>query len=256
MKKRAAYLIFALLIAFMMPVTAFANADLPPFLTVIVENPPEDLELSVEIPPENFSEYQDAPKEVIIRPHELAWETHYRFRVIGYNYDEIALNNVTLVVTAGGKTFRCDIPEEELWNYNGFVTLDIDDETLIPGTKPGRTALLAALRISVTLLLEGVLFFIWGMRKTKSWIIFLVTNLITQGWLNIYVAGPKHNQYFVMAVALFEILFFIVEGIAFFIFIKEFSEKKGGKAGAFAFAFFANVLSYIVGSRMLTWLPV
>lgn len=256
MKKHATYLIFALLIAFMMPVTAFANADLPPFLTVIVENPPEDLELTVEIPPENFSGDQEAPKEINIRPNVLAWETHYRFRVIGYNYDEIALDNVELLVTTGEKTFRCDIPEEELWNYNGFVTLDIDDETLIPGTKPGRTALLAALRISVTLLLEGLLFFIWGMRKTKSWLIFLATNLVTQGWLNIYVAGPKHNQYFVMAVALFEILFFIVEGIAFYFLIKEFSEKKGGRAGAFGFALLANLLSYFVGSRLLTYLPV
>ena len=246
MKKSVLCFVFAVIFA-LMPITAFANADLPPFLTVIVENPPDDLELAVEIPPENFNRDQAAPKEFIIRPHVLAWETHYRFRVIGYNYDEIALNNVSLVVTTGEKTFRCDIPEEELWNYNGFVTLD---------TKPGRTALLTALRISVTLLMEGLLFYIWGMRKAKSWLIFLATNLITQGWLNIYVAGPKHNQYFVMAVALFEILFFIVEGIVFYILIKEFSEKKGGRAGAILFALFANLISYFIGSRLLTYLPV
>lgn len=255
MKKSAICFVFALLFA-LMPITAFANADLPPFLTVIVENPPEDLELTVEIPPENFSRDQAAPKEIIIRPHVLAWETHYRFRVIGYNYDEIALDNVSLIAATGGKTLRLDIPEEELWNYNGFVTLDIEEETLIPGTKPGRTALLTALRISVTLLLEGLLFYIWGMRKAKSWIIFLCTNLITQGWLNIYVSGPKHNQYFIMAVALFEILFFIVEGLVFYLLIKEFSEKKLGQGGAILFALLANVISYFVGSRLLTYLPV
>ncbi len=256
MKKRVLYIIFALLLAFAMPVTAFANADLPPFLTVIVENPPEDLELAVEIPPENFYRDQAAPKDFLIRPEVRAWETIYRFRVVGYNYNEFSLEGAKLVVTAGGNTFRCDIPEEELWNYDGFVSLDVKNQAVIAGTNPGRTVLLVLMRVSATLLLEGLIFLAFRMKKARSWIIFLAANLATQAWLNITLAGPHHNTYYLILVPIIEVGFFIVEAVIFSLFIPEFKEKQLGGKTATAFALLANLVSFIIGGIMLAYLPV
>ena len=88
-------------------------------------------------------------------------------------------------------------------------------------------------------------------REKRSWQIFLIINLITQGALNIWINGLFPMQSYLFIGLLFlEILILIVESIVVLSSIKEY--RKGRK---FLFVITANFLSLVAGGYILTILP-
>ena len=111
---------------------------------------------------------------------------------------------------------------DPLEEYNNTFTLDLSNQTLSPGYAPFRSTLLVSLRVVLTLLLEGLVFFLFGFRQKKSWLIFLAVNLVTQGVLNIWldlISTP--SGYLIFALILGEVIVFVVEMIAFPLLVKE-----------------------------------
>jgi hypothetical protein len=93
-------------------------------------------------------------------------------------------------------------------------------------------------------------FFLFGYRQAKSWVVFFIFNVLTQGilfvWLNQF--GPFSNYSYALIFG--EVLVYAVETIGLPIFIRE---KKVFRTVLFAIV--ANTASLILGGLLLT-LPV
>jgi hypothetical protein len=165
-------------------------------------------------------------------------------------------DNVT--VTTGGKTFEVslgsDIAQKPL--YTNVFTLDLVSHTLTPG-KPSllRSVSLLSLQVILTLIIEGIVFFLVGYRKKRSWLVFLILNLLTQGILYAWLAQihqwPPNNIYIINELIFGEILVFVVEMVGFLVFINEHSRSR--TAG---YVLSANLASLIAGSYIIMALPV
>ena len=64
--------------------------------------------------------------------------------------------------------------------YNNLCVLDLQSRTLTAGQPWWRQPLLVFLRVALTLLLEGIVFFLFGYRQKRSWILFFLANGLTQ----------------------------------------------------------------------------
>ncbi len=227
-------------------VPASANSAEPPCITVLVTNPPEDLKVSVRL--------SDGGKDVPLDRVSQGWETYYRcwHYDLGIDWNETWTGSV--LAKTGGETFTFSLPEEGLKGYHSLVTLDLKAGTLIPGEKPWRQPLLVSLRVGLTLLIEGLLLLLFRYRTRRSWLTFLIANLVTQFALNIALAGfsvggPSSFWMFFYTVG--EILIFIIEAIVYCCLFKEFSKLR-----AFLYALTANAASLYLGGTIIMRLPV
>lgn len=230
-------LLCALTIA-IIPVIVSANSAEPPSLIIIVNNPPEDLSIVL----------MSNKSQPEARIHKVAWEGYYVF----YNRDMRTSDEYSFMVTTNGERFECAI-DKPLKSYNNVFTLDLANQKLELGTYPFRAAILVSLRLVLTLLIEGAIFFLFKFRQKRSWMIFLIVNLITQGVLNIWLnnGGSPMPNYLIFGLIIGELFVFIAEMIAFPALIKEHS-----KSYILRYAFFANFISLIAGGYIITVLPV
>jgi hypothetical protein len=131
--------------------------------------------------------------------------------------------------------------------------LDLNNKTITPGKSLLRSISLPSLRIILTLIIEAIVFYLFGYRKKKSWLVFLIVNLFTLGFLNILLSVDSNpvNSYIVFNLILLEILVFIIEMVTFLIFVKE-----HGRLLAFLYVIVANAASLFAGGYLITHLPV
>ena len=135
--------------------------------------------------------------------------------------------------------------------YRNVYTLDLDNGTLIEGKDPVRSAIYTAMRIILTLLIEGLVFLIFGFREKRSWIIFLVINLITQGGLNLWINTVAFNDYsLLLGLVFFEIIILILELIGFLALLREHTKWR-----VVLYVILANILSLIAGGYIISILP-
>lgn len=237
MKKRILILwIIALLLA--MPGLALANAAEPPGLTVIVNNPPDDLTLTM-----TFSSGDSAA----LVPEHRFWEGQYRFF---YHTIPNSRNMKGAVITAEWEGQRAEFPiPDEYFGYDEQVTLDLESATLTQGQKPLRAPLLTAMRILLTLIIEGALLYAFGYRTRRSVKLFLLINIITQTLLNLVFIGA--DGYWQILFVIIEIGIFVVESLAY----KDFMDEHGKKR-AVLYGITANLASLLLGGWMISSLPV
>jgi hypothetical protein len=221
-----------------MPTTVSANSAEPPSLVILITNPTDDLSI-VLVSNEN------KPEASVRR---VAWEGYYIF----YSRDMQTDGEHTFKVTTNGESFECtlDLP---LQRYNNVVTLDVSKREFTPGKYPFRSVLLVSIRLLLTLLLEGVIFWLFRYRQKRSWLIFLVINLITQGALNVWLnnGGSLMPSYLLFGLIIGEVFVFATEMIAFPIFIKEHKKSR-----ILIYSFIANLISLIAGGYIISVLPV
>ncbi len=97
-----------------------------------------------------------------------------------------------------------------------------------------------------TLLIEGVLLYVFGYRSKKSWKRFLLVNLITQGGFAVYLAVTVLNHgvsgWSLLFYLPIELIIMVVELLAY---RRLLTEKSRGRAVGYAVA--ANVCSAVVG---------
>jgi len=221
-----------------LPTIAMANSAEPPSLVILINNPPDDLSI-VLVSNEN------QPQAAVRR---VAWEGYYIF----YSRDMRAGSEYTFKVTANEESFECKL-DAPLQRYNNVVTLDLSNQELTPGKYPFRSVLLVSIRLLLTLLLEGIIFWLFRFRQKRSWLIFLAINLVTQGVLNIWLnsGGSVMPSYLIFALIIGEFFVFAAEMIVFPLLIKEHKKSR-----ILIYAFIANLISLIAGGYIISVLPV
>jgi hypothetical protein len=209
----------------------YANSAQPPSVLIIVPNAPSDLEIHIgtikagrtnKVNESYFTIYHGIPEKLTIR------------------------------VTTQGRTFEIT-SNTLLKNYDNVFTLNLESRTLTPGKSFSRSFTLISLRVILTLLIEAIVFFLFGYRNGKSWLVFLIVNLLTQGMLN-WVLNANFtpmSSYIIFPLIGGEILVFMVELAAFSFLIEE-----HGRLRTALYVLLANLLSLIAGGYLITVLPV
>jgi len=215
---------------------AWGNASEPPSILLIVPGAPDELVVGVG----DGEEYIEAARR------DKMLESYFLF----YHRETERVDDLHLRVSGGGHDLR--VPVGELTQkYRNVYTLDLDDGTLIEGKDPVRAGVYVAMRVVLTLLIEGLVFFIMGFRTRRSWTIFLIVNLVTQGALNLWINTVAYNDYSLFfGLVFYEFVIIIVEMVAFLGLLKE-----HGKWRIALHVLLANILSLFVGGYILTVLP-
>ena len=250
---------------------ASANSAEPPRLIIIVSQPPEDLTISLRFEDETGTLVATFPLDKT----QKAWEVRYAFYGSSIMFADVTQSpykTATLVVSFDGVIQ--EYPVEDLLmggRYNNVLSLDIGKEVITDGQTFARSASLVSMRVVLTLLIEGLIFFLFGFRQRRSWITFFIVNIITQGALNIalnmsyldstaevWFRGlntiPQILLVFIfynLALIFYEILIFIAEIVVFTIFVKEHKKSR-----TICFVLLANLCSLIIGGVLITLLPV
>lgn len=238
----AFFLTFIITLAFIfaiLPVPASANAAEPPSVIFIMAHASQDVEAEI------ISEEVRELKKITERGE--VYFTLYR------SYPKPVVDEIVVRVTDKGASFDVSVPKELITSYNQVITINMKTHEVTEGSLPSRTIKIVAVRVALTLLVEGVVFFLFGFRKTQSWIIFLVMNLITQAYLNysLLTLGPLPSRYGIfITLIIVETIIFLGEMLISGIFLKEKSISR-----RLLFALVANISSYLVGWFAISYLP-
>ena len=232
-------LIFPLLTA--LPIQA--NSAEPPGLLIVVENAPEDMRLAIQF---------DEQEIIELRVERKAWETYYRYyyHLSEARYD-VDFTKAKLIVSSENINFSCDLPAAAFETYNNLLQLNLKTQTVEMGISPYRAPLLVSMRVSLTLVIEGIVFFLFGYRQKKSWQIFLITNLLTQGFVNIMLSKSIANSYAIIIYFILEMLVVLFELIPYMAFIDEHKKIRN-----FFTCLIANAASLVLGAWIITHLPI
>lgn len=241
MKKSCKYSILALILCSMIiliSVTTYANSAEPPSLVILINNPPDDLSIVM-------MSNENQPEAKVRR---VAWEGYFAF----YSSDMQVNGNYVFKVTSNGESFECTF-NEPLRRYNEVLTLDIATQELTRGKYPFRSVLLVTIRLLLTILLEGLIFWLFRFRRKRSWIVFIAINLITQGILNIWLNSESSlmPSYLILSLIFGEFFVFLTEMVVFPILINEHKKRI-----VRIYAFVANIISLIAGGYLISLLPV
>ncbi|SCY37723.1 hypothetical protein [Alkaliphilus peptidifermentans] len=216
---------------------SFGNAAEPPSILIIVPNAPNDLHITIG----SNDEYNEASKR------DKIIETYYTF----YSRDLRNIHDYNLRISTENNSFEIAL-EESLNTYNNVFILNLENQSLTKGKSTSRSIKLVSFRIILTLMIEGLVFLLFGFRQKRSWIIFLIINLITQGGLNLWLNGfSPLASYIIFSLIFAELIIFAVEIIAFSTLVKEHSGYR-----KVSFVLVANLLSLIAGGYMITILPI
>lgn len=215
---------------------AWGNASEPPSILLIVPGAPDELVVSVG----DGEDYTEAARR------DKMLESYFLF----YQRETDPVEDLHLRVSGGGHDLR--VPLGELTKtYRNVYTLDLDEGTIIEGKDPIRAGVYVAMRVVLTLIIEGLVFFLVGFRTRRSWNIFLIVNLVTQGALNLWINTVTYNDYSLFfGLVFYEFVILIVEMVAFLGLLKE-----HGKWRRALHVLLANILSLLAGGYILTVLP-
>ena len=133
------------------------------------------------------------------------------------------------------------------------LTYDWSTNSITRATSPaGYYAFQFLSTLVPTLIIEGILLWLFGFRAKRDWLVFLIVNLVTKAGLHLWVAenlvvnGSSAFQYLVLLVAEVPILF--LELAVYVFLLKEHSRLRRA-----AYAACANVASYALGYFPLHW---
>mgnify|MGYP003291207412 CR=1 FL=1 len=242
MARKLSAFVFILFLILAFPVSVSANAAEPPGMIIIVDDAPDNIELTLELAEE--PEY-----EVRTRQTKKNWEVYFR---LYYPHEPGILNGAVIRVESSEKVFTCPIPTDAKSRYNNLLTLSYEDETLTTGQRWWRQPVLTAVRITLTLLVESLVFFFLGFRSKRGWVVFLLVNVVTQGWLNYIINSSAFSSgYWLIGLYLAEFVIFIAEAIVFLLAVKE--KKKWQRL---LYAVIANAASLTVGILLINHLPI
>lgn len=226
-------LLYSLLVS---QAVSFSNSAEPPSVVIIVPNAPDDMQINLQ--KEGDVIFADVKDKTIERHFE------FYYRQLPQKVDYV------FYISYGSERFEVEL-ESVPNHYNNIYTLNLKDKSLIPGKLKIRTVVLITARVTLTLILEGAIFWFFAFRKKESWTAFLLINLMTQIALNIWISGfPITIGYSIIGLFFAEIVIVIFEMALFLRLVKEYTNIR--KAG---FVFVANIVSFVAGGYMITLLP-
>ncbi len=240
--KKCMYILLPMVLLLSMMIPAFANSAEPPGIIVISHNTPEDARLSLVTDSGEEWEFRQVIKS------QKAWESQYR---LWFPLELRTFEDTKLCVSAGAARFVCDFPEDS-FRFRTVLTLDFEAKTLTSGQDPWRQPVLIAIRLTLTLLLEALVFLAFGFRKKRSWILFLSMNLMTQICLNLIISSNAFSGgYWMIVYYLAEFIIFQAEAAVACLLIRE---KKWWQR--ILSTLLANLVSLIAGVVLISNLPI
>ncbi len=219
------------------PVIVIANSMEPPGTVLIIEGKATSIDAWIE----------KGEDEIHGRRIQYPLETQYWFDAFDtyYNADDI-----TIVVKVDNEIGEFSL--RQFTQYHNTYTYNIKSGLLIEGKSEIRSIILVMLRVLLTLIIEGIIFYLFGFRNRKSWMLFIIINLITQISLNIYINNLEVAvSYPLIILIVSELWVFIAEIISFSIIVTE--NRIGRRIG---YAVVANLVSLVLGGLLLTLLPI
>lgn len=235
-KNLAILLLTTILLIALSPI-CFANSSEPPSIIIVVPNAPPTLNISITTDGEELDGYMEKKfmeTQFIFYSLEYKAGTEYSINVFYRNTNETILLGT------------------DIDSFYNIYELDYEDMTIEKGTSGYRVWLYTAIRIMLTLAFEAVIFFVFKFREKRSWLVFLIINLITQGVLNIWLGSfTLVNAYLILALVIVEVFVIQAEIIGFLIFIKEHTKLK-----TVLYVILANIVSLFLGGYLITLMPM
>ncbi len=243
----------ALVLALLLPVTALAAPGEDTFLTILVDRAPEGMVFELQFP--------DNPElePITMVREDRAWETYFRVYFVKglIKWRRGLPKGAELVVKNGEESFTMTFPEGLHTSENTVLCLDLETRKLEEGVPPFRSALLVALRVGATLLLQVLAFFLLGYRERRSWLIFLSAVAASQAVLAGLVmvgASTLTSDYVLWALVglcLAEVFLTVVQTVLFSMKLWEHRERR-----AVVSAVLSNVITLAVGAVDVLFLPM
>lgn len=212
-------------------VPVYANSAAPPSLTIVVLNAPDEIEI-----------YSADGTEKAYREFSLS-DPLFRF------YESGTFPNA-IVIRAEGRETLLELPAENISGYDKYAVLDYKAMKLSVGQPAWRPPLLIFLRVSFTLIIEGVIFLLFGFRTKRDAAVFLTVNILTQAALNVIILTETNTAFLMVELIFLEIIIFIIEAVAYCLLFTERS-----KAERVVFSFIANLASLFIGGAAIYLLP-
>lgn len=254
-RKRLISLLLALLLFSAIPAGIWAVGPYqPPTLIVVVLGAPKGTEMTAVI--HKGSEVFHVPME----GERRLWETSYSlFRIAAWQiknwygnaYD---FKDAELVMKNSEGEKRVPIPDGMLKprGFNETLTLRYKTGELSYGLPVWRGPLLISIRLLAVLLVEGLFFYFKGYSRRKSWVMFVLINLVFHGLLNYFCNGwinVNPDYYTLFFIAIF--VEFVFETSAFLLLVDETDSNS-----LIDFLLPANVASHIVTLLLMSILPL
>jgi len=240
--------VLALVIAVFLPIrAAYKNQLQTPGLSIFVINAPEDLKL--------FIKYRSSslPEPLEMRRTSRYWETYYNYyyQHMQGRFDEDFIGAKLIVQSS---QYSCELPiprDPEMRVDKRLMTLDLKWGTLVYGEPSWRAPLSVAGRVLLTLVSEGAVFFLFGMRDKLSWIGFFILNLIIHSFLSGFLAHPIEVRGDLFMLILYIISVILVEAGVYYFKFKE--VELSGKA--LLLALISNLVGFSLGGWIMPYFP-
>lgn len=115
-----------------------------------------------------------------------------------------------------------------------------------PWVSPHGEHLCSFLRISFTLITEGVIFLLFGFRTKRDTAVFLTVNILTQAALNVIILTEINTSFMTVELIFLEIVIFIIGAAAYCSFFTERSKDE-----RVVFPFTANIANLFIGGAAI-----
>ena len=132
-----------------------------------------------------------------------------------------------------------------------IMTLDLKQGTLVYGEPGWRAPLSVAGRVVLTLVLEGAVFFLFGMRDKLSWIGFFILNLIIHSFLSGFMAHPIEVKGDFFMLIFYMVGVILIEAAIYYFAFKELELSPK----ALLLALTANLIGFSLGSWIMPIFP-
>ncbi len=251
-KKRRGYLVFAVLAlvnTVFLPIGAVSASEVrTPGLVVFVINAPKDLKLFIQF------RSSELPEPFEMERTSRYWETYYNYyyqRQPG-RFDEDFIG-AKLIVRSTQYSYELPISRDpEMRVDKRLMTLNLRQGTLVYGEPGWRAPLSVAGRVMLTLVLEGTVFFLFGMRDKMSWIGFFILNLIVHSIVSSLLVHPIQvkGDFFMLVFYIVSVI--LVEAGVYYFAFREI--ELSGRA--VLLALIANLLGFFLGGWIMPYFPV
>ncbi|MEL7625230.1 MAG: hypothetical protein AAGU15_00005 [Anaerolineaceae bacterium] len=240
--------VLVLVIAAFLPFEAVSAKQVrTPGLSIFVIKAPKDLKL--------FIQFRNSalPEPLAMERVSRYWETYYNYyyqRLPG-RFDEDFIG-AKLIVRSSQYSYELPISKDpEMRPDKRLMTLDLKQGTLVYGEPDWRAPLSVAGRVMLTLVLEGAVFYLFGMRDKSSWLGFFILNLITQSLLSIFLVHPfeAKGDYFMLV--FYSVAIILVEAAVYYFTFKEVELNHK----ALLLALVANLVGFFLGGWIMPIFP-
>lgn len=283
MKKSLRFCVLLALAAALLTVSAFADTGPKPQLTVKVTNPPEELYYLDLLAEGDWEHAGDADysgldwsyseEEIAALDSELldalraavpeGWHACTAqgtngapmwgdligsdaggVRLHSFRYHGVPDTYRIILVTKSGESWVSGVLHRA--TLQSSATVDWAARTANAPSPAMAYALQFLCTLLPTLLIEGLLLFAFGYRSKKSWLVFLLVNLVTQGGFAIYLAVTVLNH----GVSGWSLIFYIpieviITLVELLLYRRLLTEKNKVRAAVYAIA--ANLCSAVFG---------